>query len=68
MLLNIFITIILVFANAFCVAAEFAIVKVRTSQLKIKAKSGNKLASLSQNIVRQAVPKNISGSTSYLSV
>ncbi len=53
MLLNIFITIILVFANAFCVAAEFAIVKVRTSQLKIKAKSGNKLASLSQNIVRQ---------------
>ena len=53
MILNIFITILLVFANAFCVAAEFAIVKVRMSQLKVKAKSGSKLASLAQNIVSQ---------------
>lgn len=51
MLLNIFITILFVFANAFCVAAEFAIVKVRMSQLRIKAKEGSKLAALSQNIV-----------------
>jgi CBS domain containing-hemolysin-like protein len=46
----IFLTFLFVLANAFCVAAEFAIVKVRVSQLRIKAKSGSKLALLSESI------------------
>lgn len=37
MLFDIFITIFLVFLNGFFVAAEFAIVKVRSSQLQVKA-------------------------------
>jgi len=34
-------TLIFVLANAFFVAAEFAIVKVRSSQLKVKIKQGS---------------------------
>lgn len=37
MLLNIFLTIFLVFLNGFFVAAEFAIVKVRISQIQVKS-------------------------------
>ncbi len=51
MLFDIFITLLLVFLNGFFVAAEFAIVKVRASQLEVKAKAGNRFAILSKHIV-----------------
>ncbi|MFA6401144.1 MAG: hemolysin family protein [Salinivirgaceae bacterium] len=51
MALDIFITFLLVFLNGFFVAAEFAIVKVRASQLEIKVNEGNRFASLSKSIV-----------------
>lgn len=51
MALDIFITFFLVFLNGFFVAAEFAIVKVRASQLELKAKEGNRIAILSRHIV-----------------
>jgi hypothetical protein len=43
-------TFLLVFLNGFFVAAEFAIVKVRASQLEVKAKGGHRLAILSRHI------------------
>lgn len=49
--LGIFITFFFVFLNGFFVAAEFAIVKVRSSQLELKAQAGNKSAALSKHIV-----------------
>lgn len=52
MFLDILITITLVLLNAFFVAAEFAIVKVRYSQIQIKAESGNKFAKRSQHIIK----------------
>jgi CBS domain containing-hemolysin-like protein len=52
MLLDIIITISLVLLNAFFVAAEFAIVKVRYSQIQIKAEQGNKYAKASQHIIK----------------
>lgn len=51
MILDILITIVLVLLNGFFVAAEFAIVKVRTSQLDLKAKEGHRMASLARHIV-----------------
>ncbi len=51
MALDIFITFLLVSLNGFFVAAEFAIVKVRASQLEIKVKAGNRVAILSKHIV-----------------
>jgi CBS domain containing-hemolysin-like protein len=51
MALDIFITFLLVSFNGFFVAAEFAIVKVRSSQLEIKVKEGNRFAMLSKHIV-----------------
>jgi CBS domain containing-hemolysin-like protein len=51
MLTDILITFLLVFLNGFFVAAEFAIVKVRASQLEVKAKEGNRMALLSKHIV-----------------
>ncbi len=44
MLINVLITILLVLLNGFFVAAEFALVKVRGSQLELRAQTGNKLA------------------------
>ncbi len=41
----------LVFLNGFFVAAEFAIVKVRASQIEIKAKSGSSVGKMAKNIV-----------------
>ncbi|RZK50822.1 MAG: HlyC/CorC family transporter [Pedobacter sp.] len=41
----------LVILNGFFVAAEFAIVKVRASQIEIKAKSGSKVGKMAKNIV-----------------
>lgn len=51
MIINILITLLFVFLNGFFVAAEFAIVKVRASQLELKAQEGNRLAILSKRIV-----------------
>ena len=51
MILNIFITLFFVSLNGFFVAAEFAIVKVRSSQLEMKAQEGNRFAILSKHIV-----------------
>lgn len=52
MFLDIIITISLVLLNAFFVAAEFAIVKVRYSQIQIKAEQGNKFAKASEHIIK----------------
>lgn len=51
MALAIIITFLLVFFNGFFVAAEFAIVKIRVSQLETKVKKGNKTARLAKHIV-----------------
>ena len=51
MAFDIFITLLLVSLNGFFVAAEFAIVKVRASQLEIKVKQGDRLAILSKHII-----------------
>ena len=51
MIFNILITLLFVFFNGFFVAAEFAIVKVRASQLELKAQEGNKFAILAKRIV-----------------
>lgn len=51
MILDIFLTAFLVFLNGFFVAAEFAIVKVRASQMDVKASHGNRLAKISQKIL-----------------
>lgn len=48
---NLILTIFFVFLNAFFVAAEFAIVKVRSSTIEISARSGNKIAGISKNII-----------------
>lgn len=51
MALQVLITLVLVLLNGFFVAAEFAIVKIRASQLEQKAQDGNKMAILSKKIV-----------------
>ena len=51
MLLDVFVTAFLVLTNGFFVAAEFAIVKVRASQLELKAQKGNQFAVLGKHIV-----------------
>ncbi len=51
MILYILVTFLFVFLNGFFVAAEFAIVKVRSSQLELKAQEGNRAAILSKHIV-----------------
>ncbi|MGJ1363517.1 hemolysin family protein [Sphingobacterium spiritivorum] len=50
MALDVFWTLLLVLANGFFVAAEFAIVKVRASQIELQAKSGSKVAKVAKNI------------------
>ncbi len=50
MLSDLLITLLLVFLNGFFVAAEFAIVKVRSSQLRIQAQDGNRAAKLAIRI------------------
>lgn len=49
---QIFLTFFLVALNGFFVAAEFAIVKVRASQIEIKAKSGNRVANIAKHITQ----------------
>ncbi len=51
MVLDILLTVFLVALNGFFVAAEFAIVKVRSSQIDLRAKEGHPTASLSRHII-----------------
>ncbi len=51
MLGDFILTILLVILNGFFVAAEFSIIKVRASQLDVKASKGSKRAKLAQHIV-----------------
>src|SRR5215213_5515948 len=51
-MLYVIITLLLVFLNGFFVAAEFAIVKVRASQIEVKVKAGHRTAILSKNIIK----------------
>ena len=51
MIIDILLTLFLVFLNGFFVAAEFAIVKVRLSQLEIRVRSGSFLAKIAKNII-----------------
>lgn len=44
-------TLLFVFANAFFVAAEFAIVKVRLSQIELRARTGGKIAGITKNML-----------------
>ena len=46
-----FLTVFLVILNGFFVAAEFAMVRVRGSQIEIKAKTGSRLAKTSRGIL-----------------
>ena len=48
---GILITAILVALNAFFVASEFALVKIRFSQLELEIKQGKKWASLTKKIL-----------------
>ncbi len=50
MILDIFITAFLVFLNGFFVAAEFSLVKVRASQLQLRAAAGSNLAKLTKKL------------------
>jgi CBS domain containing-hemolysin-like protein len=51
MIADILITTILVLLNGFFVAAEFAIVKVRQSQIELKANQGNSVAKVAMGIL-----------------
>jgi CBS domain containing-hemolysin-like protein len=49
--LKILLTLLLVLVNGFFVAAEFALVKVRPSQIDLRAQEGNRLAKLTQTML-----------------
>ncbi|MDY3520477.1 hemolysin family protein [Riemerella anatipestifer] len=51
-IVKIFIAIFLVLLNGFFVAAEFSIVKVRYSQIQIKAAEGNAMAKQAEGIIK----------------
>lgn len=51
-LVKIFIAIFLVLLNGFFVAAEFSIVKVRYSQIQLKAADGNNMAKQTEHILK----------------
>jgi len=51
MIFEIFLTLFLVLLNGFFVAAEFSIVKVRYSQIHLKAEQGNRSAKKSEHII-----------------
>ncbi len=51
MILDILLTVFLVLLNGFFVAAEFAIVKVRSSQIELRAQTGNTMAKMAQNML-----------------
>ncbi len=51
MIIGVILTLFLVLLNGFFVAAEFSIVKVRYSQIHLKAEQGNKLAKKAEHII-----------------
>ncbi|MBX7155489.1 MAG: hemolysin family protein [Candidatus Kapaibacterium sp.] len=51
MFADILLTLLLVLLNGFFVAAEFAIVKVRASQIELKARAGNIFAKVSRSLL-----------------
>lgn len=53
MLTDLFLTFLLVLLNGFFVAAEFALVKVRSSQVDLKAQKGSKRAKVAQIILQR---------------
>jgi len=53
MFTNLFITFLLVLLNGFFVAAEFALVKVRASQLDLKAQKGSSRAKLAKSLLER---------------
>ena len=53
MLTQVIITLVLVFLNGFFVAAEFALVKVRASQLDVKAQKGGTRAKLAKSLLEK---------------
>ena len=48
MIIDIILTLFLVFLNGFFVASEFAIVKVRASQLELRTRTGSKTAKIAK--------------------
>ncbi|SNR42528.1 MULTISPECIES: hemolysin family protein [Hymenobacter] len=50
--LKILFTVLLVLLNGFFVAAEFALVKVRSSQIELRAQGGNRLAKLTLSMLQ----------------
>lgn len=50
--LALFFTFFLVFLNGFFVAAEFALVKVRASQIEIKVKTGSRVANIAKHMTQ----------------
>lgn len=52
MILNILLTLFFVLLNGFFVAAEFAIVKVRISQLELRIREGSTLARIAKHLVK----------------
>jgi len=53
MIADLFLTFLLVFLNGFFVAAEFALVKVRASQVDLKAQKGSNRAKIAQKILQR---------------
>lgn len=53
MLTDLFLTFLLVLLNGFFVAAEFALVKVRSSQVDLKAQKGSNRAKIAQKILQR---------------
>jgi CBS domain containing-hemolysin-like protein len=53
MTFDLFITFLLIILNGFFVAAEFALVKVRASQLDIKAQKGSSRAKLAKTLIEK---------------
>ncbi len=51
MLLLLFFTAFLIFANGFFVAAEFALVKVRSTQLEVREAGGERMAGVARELV-----------------
>src|ERR1700744_4025294 len=49
--LYLFITLLLVLLNGFFVAAEFALVRVRGSQIELKVKTGSRVAKITRSIM-----------------
>lgn len=50
-ILGLLVTLLLVLANGFFVAAEFAIVKVRASQIELRAQAGSRTAKMAQSLI-----------------